>query len=333
MHKSILATLIGLFVFCAAMGQDKGLTKEERKALDSLLDQDEFLQLLKDPNRSYLDINVGMGNGVFSLKNKSLNATQEETNKLFFTPAINYYHKTGLGIGVSGFLASDSGHLKMYRYAINPSYTYDSKRFTAGISYTRFIEGAGTSFEISPFSNDLYASFLYKKTWLQPGLYAGLTTGKIKEYFDSSFLFTPPPPLQPRLIHITDTITTKVQGFSLSALVTHTWEFEKLLFGKDALSLQPTIMLNAGSQHWNISHSNSLSKRRPIVQKALKRIYGDGSGNEKFTLQSVALMADATYFVGKFYIEPQAYFDYYLPSTTGNRFTAVYSLTLGFVFY
>lgn len=313
----------------AALCQDKPLTPEEKKTLDSMLANDDLFQALKDRNRSYFDINLGVGNGVFSIKNKSLDASQESTNKLFYTPSVGYYHKKGFAIAASGYLVEDSGSLKMYQYAISPSYTFDNRTLTAGIFYTRFIKGAVTSFSESPFQNDLFGSFLYKKTWLQPGLNIGFSFGKVKEKFDSSFLFTPPPPLLPRVVHITDTITTRVSAFSVSLTATHEWDFEHLFTAKDAISLQPTLLLNAGSQHWNISHSNSLNRRRPIVQKLLKARYGNGSGNENFTLQSIAFSGEITYYLGKFYLQPQVYIDYYLPSTTYNRFTALYSVVLG----
>lgn len=331
MQKPFLFLLLALFTCSVAIGQDQPLTPEEKKALDSMLANDDLFQALKNRDRSYFDISLGMGNGVFSIKNKSLDASQESTSKIFYTPSVGYFHKSGFALSFSGYMVSDSGSLKMYQYALSPSYTYDNKTLTAGIFYTRFISGAGTSFSESPFKNDFYASFLYKKTWIQPGLSGGFSTGKSKEYFDTTVLILVPGSSPPRYIsrRITDTITTRVSSFSLTASATHEWDFEHLLFKKDALSIQPTFLLNAGSQHWNISHSSSLSKRRPIVQKALKARFGDGSGNESFTLQSIAFSGQFTYYIGKWYLQPQIYLDYYLPSTTYNRLTTLYSVVLG----
>ena len=334
MLRSILFILLPLVMASSAIGQNKELTKEEKKSLDSMLQQDDFLNLLKDRDRSYFDINVGMGNGVFSINNNSFNADQSETNIIFYSPSVGYYHKTGLAITASGFLAVDKGRFKMYQYAISPSYTYDSKSINASISYTRFIKGESTSFEVSPFQNDFYATGTYKKLWVQPGIATGYSFGKIEEKFDTSFWFTPPPPLPqvPRVVHITDTITTRLKAFSLSVFATHEWDFEHLISKKDALTIQPTLMVNAGSQKWTISHSSSLNNRRPIVQNLLKNRYGNGTSTESFSLQSLGFLAEITYYIGKFYLQPQLYLDYYLPSTTANRFTTLFSVVAGISF-
>ena len=332
MYKLVFSILLISLGISFAHGQDKGLSRADRKMLDSMLKNDEFLKLLKDYNRSYFDVNVGMGNGVFSQKNNTINTSQSETRQIFFTPSVGYYHKSGAAITFSGNLVNDNGKMRMYQYAINPSYTYDNKNVTAQVSYTWYIKGSHVTLEPSPFQNDFFISGLYKRTWIEPGLSAGLTTGKITEYFDSSFWFTPPPPLQPRIIHITDTIVTKVRGFSLSASASHQWDFEKLLTKKDALSLHPTLFLNAGSQRWTVNHSSTLNKRRPAVQNALKNRYGDGTSTESFNLQSIAFAGELTYFFGKFYLQSQVYLDYYLPSTTSNRLTTLYAVLLGISF-
>ncbi|MBL0183686.1 MAG: hypothetical protein IPP96_15950 [Chitinophagaceae bacterium] len=55
------------------------------------------------------DLNVGIGNGIFSLKNNSLNAGQSSTNKLFYTGSAGYYHLKRAGTCVTGFMANDEG--------------------------------------------------------------------------------------------------------------------------------------------------------------------------------------------------------------------------------
>ena len=315
-----------------ACAQNKELSKAEKRALDSMLQKDDFLNLMKDNNRSYFDINLGVSNAVFSVKNNALNADQSVTNQVSFTPTVSYYHKTGLAISASAYLTFDKSKLKAYQYAISPSYSFENKTIEATASYTRFFTGDNTSFEVNPFQNDIYANASYKKTWIQPGLAVGFSFGKITEHFDSSFWFTPPAPLPPRVVHITDTITTRINAFSLTASASHEWDFEHLLAKNDAITIVPTLYLNAGSQRWNISHSNSLNRRRAIVQTLLKDRYGNGSTSESFSLQSLAFLADITYYIGKFYVQPQLYLDYYLPSTTGNRFTALYSVVVGISF-
>ena len=320
--------LIAVFAAFFVSAQTDSLTKEERLALDSMFRNDEFLKLLMGAKKtkSYLDINVGVGNGIFSLKNNSLNADQAVTNKLFYTPSVSYYHKSGFTITGTGFVTSDEGKPSMYRYAISPSYIYNNKKLNFGVSYTRFIEGSSTNFEVSPYTNDFYGNFTYKKTWIRPGIAVGYSFGKLTDYYDTAFWFFN------TVVHIRDTITTRLYGFSAILSASHEWDFYKILGKKDAVQLQPTIMLNAGSQRWSITHSSSLLKRRPIVQNYLKRRFGDGTTSDAFRIQSLGLLAEITYFYGKFYLQPQVYLDYYLPSTAEKRLTSLFSVVAGFSF-
>ncbi len=332
MYKFVLLLIFSIAASCI-YGQTDSLTKEERRLLDSMFNNDEFIKLMMGKDRSYVDVNFGMGNGIFSLKNNALNAGQAQTDKIYYKPSVGYYHKSGLAFTLSGFAATDDGALKMYQYAISPSYMYSNKKFSAAISYTRIIEGSSASFDVSPFKNDFYASALYKKTWIQPGIAVGFSFGKQVEYYDSSFWFYPQPPEPPRIIHLRDTITTKLSGFSLTLSAGHTWYFWELINKKDWLQIQPTFMLNTGSQKWNTVHSNRIFRNFPRLANYLKKRFGDGSGSEKFNLQSAAFAAKLTYYYGKFYLQPQIYLDYYLPTTTEKRLTSLFSVTAGFSFY
>ncbi len=314
-------------------GQTDSLTHEERRMLDSMFNNDEFIKLFTKSATSYVDVSVGIGNGIFSLKNNALNAGQAQTNKIYYTAAAAYFHKTGLAISATCFSTNDDGKVSMYQYAISPSYTYSNKKFAAAISYTRFIKGSDAGFDISPFKNDFYASAVYKKTWIQPGIAMGYSFGRQVEYYDSTFWFYPQPPAQPRIIHIRDTITTRLSSFSVSLSATHKWSFWELLNKKDGLQLQPALMLNAGNQKWNNTHSSRLFNNFPRLATYLKRRFGGESGSENFQLQSLGFAGTATYYFGKFYLQPKIYLDYYLPSTTADRLTSLFSVVAGFTIY
>ncbi len=332
MYK-FLVLLFFLIAASYAYGQTDPLTKEERRLLDSMFNNDEFIKLMMVKDKNYFDLNIGIGNGVFSLKNNVLNAGQAQTDKIYYRPTVGYFHKSGVALALNGFLATDNGKLKMYQYAISPSYSYSNKNFAAGISYTRFIEGSAASFDVSPFTDDFYARFVYSKTWVEPGIALGYSFGKQVEYYDSSFWFIPQLPAQPRVVHIRDTITTKINVLSLSLSASHKWDFYELLHKKDAIYLQPVLILNAGSQKWNTTHSNRLFNNFPRLANYIKRRYGDGSASDNFKLQSFAFLAEVTYFFGKFYLQPQLYLDYYLPTTTEKRLTSLFSVTAGISFY
>ncbi|MEO7306603.1 MAG: hypothetical protein ABIR78_02380 [Ferruginibacter sp.] len=316
-----------------AFGQTEQLTKEERRILDSMFRNDEFIKLMMGKERSYIDVNIGIRNGIFSLRNNALNADQAQTNKIYYKPTLGYYHKSGLALTLSGFMASGEKSLKMYQYAISPSYAYSSKNLAAVISYTRFIEGSDAGFEVSPFKNDFYASAVYKKKWIEPGVALGYSFGKLTEYYDSSFWYTPPLPALPRIVHLRDTITTRLSGLSVTLSASHTWSFWELINKKDGLRVLPTFMLNAASQRSNTTHSNRLINRFPRISNYFKRTYCDSCATQNFKLQSLAFLAQLTYYYGKFYLQPQVYLDYYLPATTEKRLITLFSVTAGVSFY
>lgn len=331
MQKFYLLAAI-LFLSITAYSQTtEPISKQDKALLDSMMANDEFLKMLGEKPGGYFDISAGISNGVFSTKNNSLNAEQAETKKIFITPTAGYYHKSGLGIALNGYISNDSGTMKMYQYAINPFYNYADKKVSAGISYTRYIAGASVeSFTVSPYKNDIYANVRLNKPWLQPGLALGYANGKIKEYFDTSFTATILG--VPRLIKIRDTIVTKLYDFSLIFSMEHEFDFGTMFTKEDNITLTPSFMLNTSSQKWNITHSNSLNNRRPAIQTRIKNLYGDGTGSAGFQIQSIAFLTQATYTTGKFYLQPQVYLDYYLPETTSKRFTSVFSVVAGFTF-
>lgn len=325
----ILPLLIAL-CFCSfvyAQTDSLTFTKEEMRMLDSMFKNDEFIKLMMGKDKSYFDVNVMMSNGIFSFDNNALNAGQARTNKIYYTPSVSYNHKSGLGISINGSFATDDGSLKMYQYAISPSYSFRNKNFDVGISYTRYIKGSATQFQINPFKNDLYGSAAYKKSWIEPGLALGYSFGKQVEYYDTAFWFLN------RVVHLRDTITTKLGSLSLALSASHQWQFNRLMNKKDAIQIRTSLILNTGSQKWNISHSNSLLNRRPIVQNIVKRRYGDGTTSTAFNIQSAAFAANLIYYYGKFYLQPQIYLDYYLLSTTEKKLTSIFSITAGVSFY
>ena len=332
-YKLMLRILFTCFFLCFLHGgwaqQATTLTAEEKAALDSMFNNDEFFKMLNEKkDTSYVELSFGVSNGVFSIKNNSLNAEQASSNKIFYTPSVGYVHKSGFGISASCYIASDSNRIKVFQYAINPSYNYYSKKIDIGASYTRYITGSSTGFDVNPYKNDLYGNIVFKKPWIRPGIGVGYSIGRIKEYFDSVITFTQ----IPRTITIRDTITTRLSSFSMNASISHTWEFRNVISHNDELDLQPTLLINGSNQKITVTHSGSLNHRRPVVQSLLKSAYGDGSTREKFSLQSLAFMFGAAYGKGKFIIQPQIYLDYYLHDTESKKLSAIYSFVISYAF-
>lgn len=325
----ILFTCFFLFVITEGRSQQTKLTSEEKAALDSMFNNDEFFKMLNEKkDTSYIELSAGVSNGVFSIKNNSLNAGQATTNKIYYTPSAGYFHKSGFGISAGCFLASDSNRLKVFQYVISPGYSYYSKKVNVAATYSRYLPGSSTAFDVNPFKNDIYASIVFKRPWLRPAVGMGYSSGRTTEYFDSVITFTQ----IPATITIRDTISSRLSSFSMIISVSHIWDFRNIFSRNDELQLQPSLLLNGSNQKLTVTHSGSLNQRRPLVQHLLKAAYGSGSTKEKFSLQSVACMFAAAYGKGKFILQPQVYLDYYLQDTESKKFSAIYSFVISYAF-
>lgn len=72
----------------SAVAQEKPLTASEKAALDSMLNDDMFMDMLNTAlnPKSYFLISAGIGNSYFSIRNRQVNAMQLES-KLVLTPS------------------------------------------------------------------------------------------------------------------------------------------------------------------------------------------------------------------------------------------------------
>jgi hypothetical protein len=301
-------------------------------AIDSLFELNLLMSLLDsiEKPKSFFNLSLGIGNKLFSQKNNSVNASQAQVNQLYYTPSLGYYHKTGLGISITPYFTSYNGVFKVYQTAVSPSYNYSDKSISAILSYTHYFADNKTYNANSTFQNDLYASIRYKKWFIEPSIAIGYTTGKFNEvnpiYYDSA-----------RKV-FNDSTKNSIKDFSISAGIEHSFEFEKLFNKNDALSFTPQIILTAGREKYTSTHVNKIIS--PAIIQVLQRIAArrgrvisrTKTDNTAFAIQSLALSVSADYSFKKFYVSPNIYSDYYLPSTSEKRLNTVFSISLGYYF-
>lgn len=320
---SLLLLSMGPVVF----GQQKTITEAEKASLDSMLQNDEFFNMMKEAikPKSYFLVSAGLGNSYFSVKNKRLEAAQLD-NKIVFTPEFAYYHKSGFALAADAFLTSFNGKSNFYQFSLTPSYSLRSdKKVSLSLSYTRFFRRSGYESAASPIQNDIFGSLYLKKPWLQPGLSLGFSEGKntVYKHIDTFFLG------QQR--KFTDTAKISIRTFSVSAFVQHEFEFYDVLKKDDGLSVVPKILLNAGSNKYTEKHYNPYSAFFKRVAQRLASL-GRLQDNSSFEVQSAACSLDVNYLIGKFGFEPQVYLDYYFPDTTDKKFTYVCSFAISYSF-
>ena len=322
-----------LFIASFATAQKDSLSKEDKRLLDSMFKNDEFIKLMTKKDKNYLDVSIGIGNGAFSEHNNAANATGVN-KQLIYTPAVNYRLKNGLSFGVTAFITGDSSHKpEIYQTGLTAGYEYYGKTIYAAFSYTRYLSNQNKYNSKSLYQNDLYGNVKLAKGLFQPGISLGYADGKYKELTYVSFkriihLPNPPPNGRDSIIIINgkDSTDNKTSYFSVAATVGHDFYFYKLFSKKDELDFTPTLLLNMGSDKLTQTHTNKIFDR-PALSSRKKSDY-----TNKFQIQSVAASFDFTYMVKKFFIQPVFYFDYYLPETTENRFSAIFSVNAGFSF-
>jgi hypothetical protein len=132
---------------------------------------------------------------------------------------------------------------------------------------------------------------------------------------------------------IRDTIKTTIQDFSVTASLQHEFDWTNVFDSDDEFTFTPTLMISAGAQDYTIKQSASVAlKRFPL---RLRRLGKNNNGNSGFQFQSAGLSLSGNYTIGKFYIAPQYYLDYYLPNDLSNgekRLNGFFNVTLGVTF-
>ena len=301
--------------------------------MDSLMNGfDAFLDSLSQP-KSFFSISAGIGNRTFSIKNNSLNTQESKTDMISLTPSLGYYHKSGLGISVTGFLSALHNKLDFYQYAITPSYDYIGEKISVGISYTRYLGKDTAILNASPYENDLYAYFnIRHKTW-RYGISAGYATGNFSDklsYRDSLLRYST---LLQRLEWVyfkrTITSTNKIKDISFSASVRKDFEWYKVFTKKDNLVLSISSYVVAGASRITTVTNTSIKKGK-ITLARFRRSYEDTEGNG-LQFQSAAISASLFYTIGNFNLQPVWFMDYYFPDSD-KKINQVFSFTVGYSF-
>lgn len=331
MYRSLYCFLFSLILFFKTYGQ---LTPSDKKIMDSLLQNDELMKMLNGLGKeeSYFRINVGVGNRLFTERNKAVENLQTN-NQLVVTPSVGYFHKSGLSLSLTGFLLSENNKTDFYQYALSPSYSYSKgKLLDATLSYSHYFKKANYSSSASPFDDEFYGSTTLKKYWIKPGISVGYSSGKYVEIINVDTVVVIAN--RPTPIKFIDTATTSISSFSVAASIEHDFNFYNVLSTKDGLRFTPQLSLITGMNDYSVSNKKSLQLYNTYVKRRLKRLqrFQSSAGENKYEIQSAGLDLDLNYTIGKIYLEPELYLDYYLPNTDDKRFTQIFNFNIGITF-
>lgn len=330
MRRILFFSLMGFVFFSKSYGQ---ISPSDQHILDSLLQNDEMLKMINNFGKtySYFRVNVGMGNKTNSGGDRAIESLQNYP--FIINPSAGYYHKSGFGISFTGYLLNEKNKTDFYQYTVTPSFGYNKGKFAdVLISYSHYFEKNKYSYNTSPVQDEFYGNILFKKSWLKPAISTGYSFGKYHEIvgIDTSITIL----TQQIPIKYTDTITTKLSTFSVAGSVEHSFIFFNLFSIKDGLSFTPQLSLISGINTYAVSHTSSLANFTLFSKRLLKRIryFQTQSNKMNYQLQSVGLDLDINYSIGKFYLEPDFYLNYYLPATNDNRFTQTFNFNVGITF-
>jgi hypothetical protein len=308
----------------------------EIPGIDTSLDYDElmneldlFLDSLLRP-KSFFLVNFSVGSNYFNYWRRNLTLL-ESTKRGVFSTILGYYHKSGLGLTVSGNVTDDEEKLNLYQFSISPSFDFIKNiDWTAGISYTRYITKDSLNFYTSPLENEINAYFTWRKPWLQPGIAVSYGSGSRTEYKERKGFLDEIRRSRGRPIIITNSNET-VADFLVTGYVRHSFFWMRVLNSTDHIKLTPQVSFSAGSQQYGFNSTNGIYTVNRRNAATLLFNAGDISVDDKMKFQAVSttMHIRPEYSIGKFFIQPQFVLDYYFPSET---LTPLFFLNAGVVF-
>lgn len=298
--------------------------------LDSLLkDFDTYLDSLSG-HKSFFTLNMGIGTGFFSFndKNSVLLNTQK---KIIFSPAVGYFHRSGFGISATALGLFNKG-LNFYQYAFSPSYDCIKKSFSTGIAYTRYFTKDSLDFYSTPIQNELFAYFSYKKWWLRPTVSFTYGWGSSEQYEKRKLERLARLLSQMDRYYVVVKNSQSVRDFASAISLRKDFDWYNVLGKSDNITLTPIVMLTAGTQTYgfNTSYSYNFSPVRANSLPSNKDI----SDNTQFALQSACLAFRGSYLKGRFLLQSQVLFDYFLQDVqdSDSKLNTVFSITAGISF-
>lgn len=328
--------LLGIATFSQSNTRDTTIQTAHQPNVDTTIDYDDlfndftsFLDSILTP-RSFFLGSISIGKRYYNFINKA-NSKIEASKRLTYSPVLGYYHKGGLGITVTSFIADDGNKLNLYQAAITPSFDYLKNRdFATGISLTKFITKDSLTFYTTPLQNELYTYFSYRRWWMKPMIALSYGWGSRTDYSERESIIQD---LRLRRRGFTYVNTEEtVSDLSLIASVRHDFYFLDVLANRDHIRLTPQLAFTSGTQKFGFNQSSNTYTTNVRTGSNLlyntENVYLDDY--LKFQPLSLSLYLRTEYSIGKFFVQPQLTLDYYFPASS-NNFNTLVSLNAGFI--
>lgn len=304
--------------------------------IDQLLNEfDLFLDSILTPH-SYVLLNLSMTQGYFTFSRRN-NVQIKESKKAIWSPIIGYYDKSGFGLSLASYVIYDSSRRYVYQSAFTPSYDYLlNRKLATGVSFTRYFTRRRLPFYTSPLQNELNGYFLWRKSWLQPGVAASYGWGSRTDFERVRIVYAD---AVQNALDLSSTVIDydtayilaknreSIRDFSLTFSLRHDFYWLDIFSKKDHIRLSPMLTASAGTQTFGFNQSSPTFNSVRSVTYFNKRSI---SLQQKFQLLSSTLYLRGEYSYGKFFIQPQFIVDYYFPGEKANLAT-FFSINAGFL--
>ncbi len=293
-------------------------------------DFETFMDSILNP-RSYFMASLSIGRGYFNFTGKG-NETLESTPKLTYSPMLTWYHKSGLGLSITGYIVNDEEKLNLYQSSVTASYDYlRNHELATGIAYSRYFTRSSLPFYTSPLKNEVYAYFTYRKWWMRPLVAVSYGWGSRSDYEEREDLIQSLR-LRPRGFTYINT-TESISDFTVLGSLRHDFYWLDVLGENDYVRFTPQVNFTSGTQKFGFNqksntYGTTLLNSANVLYNS-ENIYLD----DRVDFQPLALTVylRGEYSFGKFFIQPQFVIDYYFPVETKNLST-LFSMNLGLVF-
>lgn len=248
-----LIIAITIFLLAAPHARAQSLEELERQ-LDSLLDS---------RYKSEVTVGLGFGNNP-AYGGKAADAFRPIDMKPFLSPSVTYSHKSGLFANTAAYYLLGAERKPWFELDLGAGYDYTRNRaLMTGVSYTRYFYADSSDVPQTPIKNELYAYFIYRKWWLQPGLSLDFGWGNLKEE------------------RAAGVSTERGSDFNVIVDVRHPFIFMDVLTAEDGLLIVPTAGLTTGTAKYfsNMKSFRYATRGNAIKQYNGKKNNGRGQGN------------------------------------------------------
>lgn len=297
---------------------------------DLFSDLDGYLDSILAP-RTFFLVNVGLSRNYYDYLS-SVDYTLETKRKLVYTPSVGYYHKSGFGIGVSSNIITDGGQVNPYQYLLTGSYDYiKNDNFMTGLSLTHYFTKKQLPFYTTPLLNEADAYFTYRRSWIKPSLMLNYGWGSRSAYNEREEYITS---LRLRPDGYTRVNTNEtVADFTVAASIRHDFYWFSVLTKHSVLRLTPQLMVTAGTQKFGFNQNSNTYGL--TIANNVSELYSTSNLqlDDQLNFQPLSFMGQlkAELSFGKYFIQPQAIFNYYFPAH-GKNFSTALRLNAGLVF-